>query len=278
VDSCAHCGRDLPAESVFCPSCGRRTDAPPTAPRDVPIDVQHAEPRYFGLGPPIFVFSLGVGLLVLGVILLFIGSVAFGVIALVLAACLLPTFLAGARRWPETTIARAGISTADRVRDEADVAAASISTWSRAGRDVVRLRKDQFQLRRERDQKIRELGQAVFDEDGRADELKADAKGLDGQIEANERELARTIAGARRHVRKGRAAVVTTEVFKPEGHEAAPSGTFARSESAPADSDPAQGKRSDALEEDATQAAGGEGRGPDPADDVADAVDVEQRS
>jgi len=256
VDSCAHCGRDLPAESVFCPSCGRRTDAPPTGssagPRDVPIDVQHAEPRYFGLGPPIFVFSLGVGLLVLGVILLIVGSVALGVIALVLAACLLPTFLAGARRWPETTIARAGISTADRVRDEADVAAASISTWSRAGRDVVRLRKDQFRLRRERDQKIRELGQAVFDEDGRADELKADAKELDGQIEANERELARTIAGARRHVRKGRAAVVTTEVFKADG--------------------------SDALEEDATQAAGGEGRGPDPADDVADAVDVEQRS
>jgi len=135
MDTCAHCGTELPPDAVFCPSCGRRTDAPPTEVRDVPIDIRHAEPRYFGLGPPILVFSLGVGLLVLGVFLLLSGSVAPGVIAIVLAVCLLPTFLAGARRWPDTPIARAGISTADRVRDEADVAVTSISTWSQAGRD-----------------------------------------------------------------------------------------------------------------------------------------------
>ena len=249
--TCSHCGGDLPAAAVFCPSCGRRTDLADDS-SDVPVDVQHAEPRYFGLGPPIFVFVLGVGLLVLGVILLVTGSVALGVIAIVLAACLLPTFLAGARRWPDTTIARAGISTADRVRDEADVAVTSISTWSRAGRDVVRLRKEQFRLRRERDAKIGELGRSVFDEDGRADELKTAARELDEQIASNERELQRTIAGARRRVRKGRAAVVATEVIKPE--------------------------ESDGLEEDAAQAGSGEGRSPDPADDVADSVDVEHRS
>ena len=112
---CSHCGGDLPASAVFCPSCGRRTDAPPTEVRDVPIDVQHAEARYFGLGQPIFVFSFAVGLLALGVILLVAGSLALGVIAIVLAVCLVPVFLAGARRWPDTTIARAGVSTADRV-------------------------------------------------------------------------------------------------------------------------------------------------------------------
>ena len=216
MDTCAHCGTELPPDAVFCPSCGRRTDAPPTEVRDVPIDIRHAEPRYFGLGPPILVFSLGVGLLVLGVFLLLSGSVAPGVIAIVLAVCLLPTFLAGARRWPDTPIARAGISTADRVRDEADVAVTSISTWSQAGRDTVRLRKEQFRLRRERDAKIRELGQSVFSEDGRADELKAAAQELDGRIAANERELQRTIARARRRVRKGRAAVVATAVIRPE--------------------------------------------------------------
>ena len=72
--------------------------------------------------------------------------------------CLLPAFLAGARRWPESPLARIGVSAADRVRDEAGVAVESISTWSRAGRDVARLRKEQFQLRRERDAKIRQLG------------------------------------------------------------------------------------------------------------------------
>ena len=213
MDTCSHCAGDLPANAVFCPSCGRRTDAPPTEVRDVPIDVQHAEPSYFGLAPPVFVFALGIGLLVLGIVLLVLDVFALGVLAIVLAVCLLPTFLAGARRWPDTRIARAGVSTADRVRDETDVAVTSITTWSRAGKDTVRLRREQFQLRRERDAKIRELGVSVYEEDGRADELLAAAKELDERIAVSEHELARAIAGARRRFRKDRAAVVSTEVI-----------------------------------------------------------------
>jgi gas vesicle protein len=254
VDSCSHCGGALPADAIFCPSCGRRTDAPPIEPRDVPIDVQHAKPRYFGLGPPVFVLSLAVILVVVGVVLIVMGSVIGGLIAIALAVCLVPTFLAGARRWPDTRIARAGISSADRLRDETNAAVTSIATWSRAGRTVVRLRKDQLRRRRERDAKIRELGRSVFDEDGRAETLKAEAKELDERITANARDLQRTIAGARRRVRKGRAAVVATEVIRPEEED------------------------SDGFDEDATQATSREGRGADPVDDVADAVDVEHRS
>jgi hypothetical protein len=254
VASCSHCGGTLPSDAVFCPSCGRRTDAPPIESRDVPIDVQHAKPRYFGLGPPVFVLSLAVCLLVVGAVLLAVGSVVPGAIAIVLAVCLLPTFLAGARRWPDTRIARAGISTADRVRDEASAAAASVSTWSRAGQDVVRLRKELFRLRRDRDAKVGELGRSVYEEDGRADELMAAAKELDERIAANERERQRAIGGARRRVRKGRAAVVATEVIKPGEEE------------------------SDGFDEDATQATSRERRSADATDDVADAVDVEQRS
>ena len=240
MDACAHCGGDLPADAYFCPSCGRRTNAPPLDPRDYPIAVQHAKPRYFGVGPPVLVFALAVGLIVLGVFLLVLGSVVFGLVAIVLALCLLPTFLAGARRWPDNPIARAGISTANRVRDEAGVAATSVSTWSRAGRDSVRLRNERFRWRRERDAKIRQLGVSVYENDGRADELKAAAHELDERIAANERELQRTIAGARRRVRKGRAAVAATEVIEPPGREAAPSGVLARTKSASADFDLAQ--------------------------------------
>ena len=186
------------------------------------------------------VFALGVALVVLGVFLLVVGSIVFGVIAIAMAICLLPTFLAGARRWPDNPVARAGISTANRVRDEAGVAATSVSTWSRAGRDSVRLRNERFRWRRERDAKIRQLGVSVYKNDGRADELKAAAHELDERIAANERELQRTIAGARRRVRKGRAAVAATEVIEPPGREAAPSGIFARPESASADSGLAQ--------------------------------------
>ena len=184
--------------------------------RDVPIEVQHAEPRYFGLGTPVFVFSAAAALLVLGIVLIVTGFLVVGVIAIVVAVCLLPAFLAGARRWPDTSIAKLGVSTADRVRDEARVGVESISAWSRAARNVARLRKEQFGLRRERDTRIRELGVSFYSDDGRADELKAAAKALDERMAANERELQRTVAGARRQTRKGRATVVPTEVIKPE--------------------------------------------------------------
>jgi hypothetical protein len=216
VDSCSHCGGALPADATFCPSCGRRTDAPPMTPRDVPIDVQHAEPRYFGLATPVFVLSAAAALLVLGIVLIATGLLVVGVVAIVLAVCLLPAFLAGARRWPETRIAQMGVSTVDRVRDEAGAAVESISAWSRAGRDVARLRKEQFRLRRERDAKVRELGVSFYSDDGHADELKAAAKDLDERMASNELKLQRTVAGARRQTRKGRAAVVPTEVIKPE--------------------------------------------------------------
>lgn len=235
MDTCSHCGGALPANATFCPSCGRRTNAPPTE-REVPIEVQHAEPRYFGLGTPVFVVSAAGVLLVLGIVLAVTGFVVVGIVAIAVAVCLVPAFLAGARRWPETSIARIGVSTADRVRGEAGVAVESISAWTRAGRDVARLRKQQFQLRRRRDGIIRELGGSFYSDDGRADELKAAAKALDGQMASNERALQRTVASARRQSRKGRATVVATEVIEPEpALEPAPEPEIAAVESPPED-------------------------------------------
>lgn len=220
METCSHCGGDLPDNATFCPSCGRRTDLPAPEPSEEPIDVQHADAHYFGLGSPVFVFGVLLVLLVVGIVLVVLGELAVGLVSIILAACLLPTFLAGARRWPETRLARAGVSTAGRVRDEADVAAESIWTWSKTGRDVIRLRKEQLRLRRERDAKIRELGVSVFEEDGRADELKASATELDNRRLRKQREQQRAIASARRGTRKRRATVVATEVIQPEQENA----------------------------------------------------------
>jgi hypothetical protein len=139
VDTCSHCGGTLPADATFCPSCGRRTDAP-LIERDVPIEVQHAEPRYFGIGTPGFVLAAAAALLVLGIALAATGFVIVGIVAIAVAVCLVPVFVAGARRWPDTSIAQIGVSTAGRVRGEAGVAVESVSAWTRAGRDVARLR------------------------------------------------------------------------------------------------------------------------------------------
>ena len=202
----------------------------------MPIEVQHAEPRYFGIGTPGFVLAAGAVLLLLGIVLAATGFVIVGIVAIAVAVCLVPVFVAGARRWPETSIAQIGVSAADRVRGEAGVAVESVSAWTRAGRDVARLRKEQFQLRRRRDGLVRELGVSFYSEDGRADDLKAAAKALDEQMASNELELQRAVASARRQTRKGRATVVATEVIKPEPvPEAAPEPEITAVESPPED-------------------------------------------
>jgi hypothetical protein len=232
VATCAHCGQPLPEGARYCPACGR-----PTAEvREEPVDLHVAEPRYFGLGPPVLVFSIAAALLALGIVLIVAGHVEVGALAVLVSVCLLPTFFAGARRWPEGRLARVSLSTADRLRDEAGVAVESVSTWSRASREVVQLRREQFTLRRERDAKIRELGQSVYDDDGKADELKAAAKELDDRLAANERELERTMEGARRRVRRERATIAPTEVIKPDDSSALP-GEGPDDEGEPVDAD-----------------------------------------
>jgi hypothetical protein len=155
-------------------------------------------------------------LLVLAVVLLAAALGVAGLLLLAAAFLLLPAFLAGVRRWPESRIAQLSTRTADRARDEATVAAEAISTWSRAGREVVRRRREQFQLRRELDEKLRELGRSVLDADGSTPALTAEARALDERLRDSGRELARTLAQARRHVRSERAAISSTEVLRPE--------------------------------------------------------------
>jgi hypothetical protein len=217
VDTCSHCGAELPDKATFCPTCGRRTDAPPPEPTEhLPVMIRRSEPRYYGLAKPLFALAIALALVAIGIVVLTTESFGVGLILIVLGVCLLPSFAAGLRRWPDMRFARASLNTAGRVRDEADVAVQSLSTWSRTGRDVVRLRRQQFQLRRERDTRIRELGVSAYSEDGRADELRKAAKDLDRQIEANERTIQRAVSRARSRVRKERATVAQTEVIEPE--------------------------------------------------------------
>jgi hypothetical protein len=202
---------------MFCPSCGRRTDAPPPDPTELLPRVR-TEPRFqlHGLGRPLVVLGVAVALVLAGIVVLVTASFGLGLILVILGVCLLPLFASSLESWPDTRFARASLSTAGRVRDEADVAVQSLSTWSRTGRDVVRLRRQQFQLRRERDAKIRELGISAYREDGRTDELRTAAKELDREIDAHERSIERSLSRARTRVRRERATVAKTEVIAPE--------------------------------------------------------------
>jgi len=233
LEPCPTCGTPVAPDAKFCQECGRRVDVridddpPPDLPLDdprdpVPVATHAAEPQYFGLGPPLFVFSVAVVLFVAAVLVIALGSFVVGLALLVISFLLLPTFLAGARRWPDSGLSRVSLTTAQRARGEASVAAQALSTWSRAGREAVRLRKEQFGLRRALDDKLYELGRSVLEEDGQAPLLTTQARALAERLWANEEALQRTVDHARRHVREERAAVVSTEVLRPEDEPSGP--------------------------------------------------------
>ena len=93
---CPSCGASAPAEARFCSSCGTRLDGgdtqavplPPSEPGPVPVNVVHAEPRLFGVVPPLFAFGLACVLITLAIVAFAVGSWVLG-LALVIVAVVL---------------------------------------------------------------------------------------------------------------------------------------------------------------------------------------------
>ena len=64
ADSCPSCGGGLPGGARYCPECGvsvedpvgttLRVEVPPEETGPVPVAFSQAEPRWFGLTPPLF--------------------------------------------------------------------------------------------------------------------------------------------------------------------------------------------------------------------------------
>lgn len=199
--ACPACSAALPAGARFCPTCGRS------------LEDGAAAPRYFGTAGPFLVLGLALALLVLALVLLAAGRWVPALLFVAAVVLLVPVFLSAARRSPENKVTRFAVESADRARAEAGVLAEAVTTWSHAGRDVVRLRHEQFRLRRELDEKLRELGRSVLDAEGGSPELVTDVRALEERLEANEAELGRTLDGARARLRTERAAIAQTEVL-----------------------------------------------------------------
>src|SRR3954471_14949114 len=99
TDPCPNCGAAIPPRARFCPECGTRLDdaehatmvaqLPPAETGPVPISMQRAEPRWFGVTPPTMLLGLAVAILVFAVVLFVTGHWPFGLILLGLSALLL---------------------------------------------------------------------------------------------------------------------------------------------------------------------------------------------
>src|SRR3954454_3250785 len=171
TDLCPRCGAGVPSRARFCPECGTPLEEPGNRtqivrlPREetgpVPINVQHAEPRWFGVAPPTLLLGVSIAALVLAVVLFATGHWPFGLILLGIAALLLAAFMEAARRRPHEHPARGGSRVGERARS-------SWEEWrarSAAAGEARRIQTELMLIESERNRQLGFLGASAHRHD-----------------------------------------------------------------------------------------------------------------
>jgi hypothetical protein len=223
---CDSCGSKLPAKSRFCLQCGASVGVPTgetavqgqpaseTGP--VPVDPFVAERRLFGVPPSTILFGIGVAAITLAVLLLVIGHYVWGLILFVLAAFALATFVSQTRRLPAETsgVAKASLAALDTVRARAGVAVETVAAHGTARIERAGLRRELSGLAAVRSDRLRELGEAVYEGNRTATrELKKQIQELDGEIKAKEQQMSQVALEANERIGQAQLQVQATQIL-----------------------------------------------------------------
>jgi hypothetical protein len=229
LTACPVCGAEAHESARFCAQCGARLeqadaeavdDATRPSTVSAPAAFARANRHVFGLAPPELVLTGALVALLLGVYLLAVEHWIAGALLVALAAVLGRFFLWTTRRLPEQRVARLAAAVGTAASGRAEFARVSVSSWTSAGWQVLRLRQLQRRLEREQSELIRALGEAVFHDDTeRAEQLKAEARACGEQIEQHAEELRLALEAARERVNRERAAIQPTEALTREQAE-----------------------------------------------------------
>lgn len=197
---CSACGAPSSWDARFCQQCGR------------PLRVDDAKPRYYGVLSPGPAFGLGASFLLAAVIALIVGRIVVAVLLLAAAVASLVFFYGAARRNPGDPVARTVVGSAHHARGWAVYVGTSAAAWTRALRELLRLRRESRSLRKERDPTVSSLGEAAYREDQPLVEaLKARIREIDEELAQRDRDRARALAAARRRVHREREAASSTQ-------------------------------------------------------------------
>ena len=229
---CDSCGSKVPAESRFCPQCGASVAVPSgeTAVQElpanetgpVPVDPFVAERRLFGVPPSTILFGIGVAAITLAVLLLAIGHFVWGLILFVLAALVLATFVSQTRRLPAETsgVAKASLAALDTVRARAGAAVETVAAQGTARIERAGLRRELSGLAAVRTDRLRELGEAVYEGNRTATrELKKQIQELDDEIKAKEEQMTKVVQEANERIGRAQLQVQPTQIL-PRDEEA----------------------------------------------------------
>jgi hypothetical protein len=214
VASCSTCGRRLAKDSRYCPQCGQPTggggtkvlEVPPEETGPVPVTYQEAERHYYGVTPTRLVLGLAAAAGVAAVALFAIGRWPLGLILLGVAVLFLLV----------------GLETRN-LREQASVAADSVTTRGRAATRLLAYRRELRRLAAVRARLLFELGDAVYRGDEQATEA---ARGrvaeLDELARQREAEMQTVIAHTQDRLRRRRLEVQPTAMVELPDEPAAP--------------------------------------------------------
>jgi hypothetical protein len=226
---CATCGEKLPRNSRFCPACGVAVargdmvvqEAPPTEAGPTPVQQHVSQPHLFGVAPSsVLLLSLAVVGVLLAIVLLATGRWPWALIALGIGLFLFTGFRAQTRV-PDEAAAPGSTSPGalTSVRTRAGAARETIAAHGSARIELARLRREVFALAKERGERVRTLGEAVYSEnDGAAEDSKARIREIDDEIATKEGQMAQVTMDAMDRIGRAKMQVQRTQVL-PEGVE-----------------------------------------------------------
>jgi hypothetical protein len=194
---------DEPKTEVF--------DAPPTG------EWADPKPRYFGVTPHGLAAVLAAFAFGAGIVLLVAGYVLVGVLLLVGAALLALIWAEQARRSRATAFDRVTAAAVDHTRALAGFTGSSVRAWTRAGREIARLRLEANRLAKQRSQLQYALGGAAYaGDDAEVARLRDELRALDERIGACVARANEVVEEMRRSTARERLAVAPTEVRTPD--------------------------------------------------------------
>ena len=227
---CATCGAKLPRNSKFCPECGVAVargdtvvqEAPPWEAGPTPVEPHVSQPHLFGVAPSsVLLLALAVVGVILAIVLLATGSWPWALIALGIGLFLFTGYRAQTRRLPDDAAppGRTSPGALTSVRTRAGAARETIVAHGSARIELARLRREVSALAKERGERVRTLGEAVYSEnDGAAKDSKARIKEIDDEIASKEGQMAQVTMDAMDRIGRAKMEVQPTRVL-PEGVE-----------------------------------------------------------
>lgn len=195
----------------------RRVELPPSETGPVPVAVSHAEPRWFGVPPPLLLLGLAIGLVTVSIACFAVASWPAGLVLLGLSAMFAALFLEVARRRPDSTFTQTSSGAAQSARSWASSRLELLRARSSAIAESQRVLGARAVIESERRMARLRLGEAMRSDDGEAAAAarerlaaldRAEA-GLEGRVEARR-------AQADERIRRVRLATQETMIVAPK--------------------------------------------------------------